>query len=84
MNEEKEIENENVIRKKVREKKTLEDFIDFFVADKDSTVRKKAKEEGCKIPFYNDPGHGKSNLYRTLEKKEIFGKRYSRVRLVFN
>lgn len=77
MIEEKEIATEKTVRKKAREKKTLEDFIDFFVADKDSTVRKKAKEEGCEIPFYNDPGHGKSNLYRTLEKREIFAKRYS-------
>ena len=56
------------------------DFIDFFVADQDSTIRKKAKEEGCEIPFYNDPGHGKSNLYRTLEKTEIFGKKYDKIK----
>lgn len=62
--------------KKKAERKKLSDFIDFFVADQDSTIRKKAIEEGCEIPFYNDPGHGKSNLYRTLEKTEYFGKRY--------
>lgn len=62
--------------KVVNEKKILIEFIDFFVADQDSAIRKKASEEGCKIPFYNDPGHGKTNLYRTLDKTEIFGKKY--------
>lgn len=62
--------------KEKAERKKLIDFIDFFVADQDSTIRKKAKEEGCEIPFYNDPGHGKSNLYRTLDKTEFFGKKY--------
>ncbi len=64
------------------ERKILIEFIDFFVADQDSTIRKKAQEEGCEIPFYNDPGHGKSNLYRTLEKTEIFGKKCDKIKII--